>query len=69
MAIKSIAGKAALSFDPWNDDEIAASMISILTDTEVRNRLCEAGPQRAANYSWRTAAQQTLRVLEATAKS
>ncbi|MBL8220110.1 MAG: glycosyltransferase family 4 protein [Bryobacterales bacterium] len=65
--MKGIAGNAALQFHPLEEEEIAAALERIVTDDELRARLCVAGPQRAADFSWRTAAQQTLRVLEAAA--
>ncbi len=65
--LKSIAGSAALQFDPLSENEIADSILRIISDEEMRQKLSAVGPQRAANFSWRTAAQQTLRVLEAAA--
>lgn len=66
--IKGIAGGAALQFDPHDEEQIAASLLRVISDRELRARLCAAGPLRAADFSWRTAAQQTIRVMEAAAK-
>lgn len=63
--IKGIAGSAALQFDPFDELQIADALHRIISDEPLRERLRSAGPQRAANFSWRTAAQQTLRVIEA----
>ena len=65
--MKGIAGNAALQFDPLEEEQITAALERIITDQELRTQLRVAGPQRAADFSWRTAAQQTLRVLEAAA--
>lgn len=62
--MKGIAGNAALQFDPLSEEEIAGALERIVSDEELRSRLRMAGPQRAGDFSWRTAAQQTLRVLE-----
>lgn len=65
--IRSIAGSAALLFDPLNEQAMAEEIFRIIDDDDVRARLSTAGPQRAGNFSWRLAAQQTLRVLESAA--
>jgi glycosyltransferase involved in cell wall biosynthesis len=65
--IRSIAGSAALAFDPLSEAEIAESLLRVLKEKDLRARLSEAGPQRASNFSWKTAAGMTLRVLEAAA--
>lgn len=66
--MKGIAGKAALQFDPMDEEAIAAAMERIVSEPELRERLSVLGPQRAADFSWRTAAQQTIRVIEAATK-
>lgn len=66
--IRGIAGNAALPFDPLDEEQIAGALERIVSDQALRDRLRLAGPQRAADFSWRTAAQQTLRVIEAAAK-
>lgn len=66
--IKGIAGSSALQFEPHDEGQIASAMLRIISDAELRSRLCGAGPRRAADFSWRTAAQQTIRVIEAAAK-
>jgi len=66
--IRSIAGSAALQFDPLDENEMANAMLRSIGDDELRNKLSAAGPQRASNFSWRLAAQQTLRVLGSAVK-
>lgn len=65
--LRSIAGSAAVQFDPFSESEIADALTKVISDQETRVKLALAGPERAANFSWRTAAGQTLRVLEAAA--
>jgi alpha-1,3-rhamnosyl/mannosyltransferase len=60
----SIAGDAALKFDPRDDSAMATAMHRLVTDNELRDRLAAAGPLRAARFSWRTAAEGILEVLE-----
>ncbi|MBI4902588.1 MAG: glycosyltransferase family 4 protein [Acidobacteria bacterium] len=66
--IRSNAGSAALLLDPADEDDIAAKLIEVISNPEARTRLAEAGPKRAANFSWRTAAGQTLSVLQASVR-
>jgi glycosyltransferase involved in cell wall biosynthesis len=61
--MKSIAADAALQFDPSNIEGIRAAMHSLVNDASVRHRLTEAGPQRAAQFSWNAAARATLNSL------
>lgn len=58
-----IAGDAALQFDPGDCSAIAAAMARLADDGDLRRRLADAGPRRAAAFSWRTAAAQTLAAL------
>jgi glycosyltransferase involved in cell wall biosynthesis len=61
-AMPEIAGDAALLVDPSREDEIASALLSLAADTEMRNRLSEAGRLRAGRYTWSRAATQTLAV-------
>jgi glycosyltransferase involved in cell wall biosynthesis len=61
--ISSIAGDAALRFDPRNHDAILEAMRMVATDEGLRQRLATAGPSRAAQFSWRATAEATLGAL------
>jgi glycosyltransferase involved in cell wall biosynthesis len=61
--LRSIAGGAALEFDPLDAAAIAEGMLRIATDEPLRARLAEAGPRRAAQFSWRATAEGTLAAL------
>jgi glycosyltransferase involved in cell wall biosynthesis len=61
--LREVAGDAALFFDPLNEDEIASAIESITNDAPLRERLAQAGPQRAGGFSWQRSAAQTLAVL------
>ena len=51
--LSSIAGDAALQFDPSDPTAIAAAMRRFVDDEELRARLSAEGPRRAAEFGWR----------------
>jgi glycosyltransferase involved in cell wall biosynthesis len=61
--VKSVAGSAALLFDPTSEAAILDAMVRITTDTELRARLTAEGPRRASEFSWRKTAVETLALL------
>jgi glycosyltransferase involved in cell wall biosynthesis len=67
--LSGIAGGAALEFDPLDATAMSEAMERIATDEVLRARLGEAGPRRAAQYSWRATAEGTLAALLAVGRS
>ena len=63
--LSSIAAGAALEFDPLDTAAMAEAMLRITDDEALRARLAEAGPRRAAQFSWRATAEGTLAALMA----
>ena len=63
-ALPELSGDAALLVDPLDVDAIASGLERVLGDAELRRRLAEAGPRRAAAYTWEAAAGATLEVLD-----
>jgi glycosyltransferase involved in cell wall biosynthesis len=63
--LATIAGGAALPFDPLDSTAIGEAMLRIATDEALRAQLAEAGPRRAAEFSWRATAEGTLAALVA----
>ena len=61
--VRSVAGDAALLFDPTSDETVLDALVRIVSDGELRARLSAAGPRRAALFSWRKAAEETLAAL------
>lgn len=62
------AGDAALLFDPRDPQAMAEALERIATDPDLRARLAERGPRRAAEFSWKTTAARTLDALVAAAR-
>jgi glycosyltransferase involved in cell wall biosynthesis len=50
-ALPEVAGDAALLFDPRRPDDIAKAMVSLVTDSGLRERLVDAGKRRAVEFS------------------
>lgn len=61
-SLPEVAGGAALLADPHDAEDFAAKLLSVLRSGELRGRLARAGRERAATFSWRRTAQQTLAV-------
>lgn len=62
-ATLEIAGTAALLVDPLSVDSIKHGLCRLLQDPELRQRLSEAGMNRAQDFSWRKTASLTLDAL------
>jgi glycosyltransferase involved in cell wall biosynthesis len=55
---------AALLCDPSRPDQFANAIARVLTDPAERDRLISAGRTRAAEFTWRQAAERTAKVYE-----
>jgi glycosyltransferase involved in cell wall biosynthesis len=62
--LPEVAEGASLLIDPLNVDGLTVSRELALVDESLRERLIEQGRQRAAQYSWRRAAESLLAVYE-----
>jgi len=59
-ALPELAGDAALLFDPLDTGAIAESVGRLVVDSGLRRELAARGRERAAGFSWRTAAERTV---------
>ncbi len=66
--LSSLAAEAALQFDPLDDAALLNALERLVSDGELRARLAAAGPPRAAQFSWRRTAEQTLAALREAAQ-
>lgn len=62
FSVPEVGGDAILTFDPRDEDEIVAQAERALFDAPTRERLVEAGLERAARFSWTEAARRTAAV-------
>jgi glycosyltransferase involved in cell wall biosynthesis len=58
--MRGIAGNAAWQFDPRDPAAMVEALRKITGDETLRARLRQAGPRRAAQFSWKATAEQTL---------
>ena len=63
-SLPEVLGPAAVYFDPLDAVSMASAVLAVLSDGALRERLREAGLQRARTFSWRAAARATLGVCE-----
>lgn len=61
-SLPEVAGDAALAVDPRSEQGIADGLELILTDSDLAERLREAGRTRAARFTWERTAHKTLEV-------
>lgn len=62
-SIPEVGGDAVLTFDPYNEKDIAEQIIRIVNEPDLRYRMIQKGIQRAALFSKESAARATLDVL------
>jgi glycosyltransferase involved in cell wall biosynthesis len=63
-ATAEVAGEAALLVDPYRVESIRDGLRRLLGDEHLRAALARAGRARAAEFSWRRAADETHAVYE-----
>ena len=62
-AVRETVGDAGIFVDPYDVSALSEAMLEVLADRRLRERLSEKGLRRAANFSWKTCAAQTYKVL------
>ncbi|HSB62898.1 MAG TPA: glycosyltransferase family 1 protein [Thermoanaerobaculia bacterium] len=63
-ALREAAGDAAVYFDPTDAASIATVLTALLGDEEKRSLLRKRGRERAAQFTWRRAAERTAKIYE-----
>jgi len=63
-SLPEIAGEAALFFDPLDPEDMCATMIRLIRDEDLRERLIRAGRTRVRRFSWRESAARLAALLE-----
>lgn len=63
-SLREVAGDAAQYVDPESVPSICAGLSRLLTDAVLRTQLSEAGPRRAAQFSWKRTVDLFLQELQ-----
>ena len=63
-ALPEVAGQAALLVNASDANDIACSVLKVLSDKGLRDRLRQQGLCRARGFSWEKSARETLSVFE-----
>ena len=63
-SLPEAVGEAGLTVDPTSARELAAAMVQILDDAPLRQRLHQAGIERAQTFTWNRTARRLLASLE-----
>ena len=63
-SLPEVVGDTGLLVDPTSPGEIAEALTRILVDSALRKTLIVKGIERAASFTWRHAAEQTLRLYQ-----
>jgi glycosyltransferase involved in cell wall biosynthesis len=61
-SLPEVVGRAGILLDPDDLDGWAAAMLLLLSDSDARHTLVEAGRQQTQQFTWRKTAAATLRV-------
>lgn len=61
-SLPEVAGDAALLVDPLRTEEIAAGLLRLTGDSDLRERLVERGFQRVREFTWKAAVERTWAV-------
>ncbi len=67
-SLPEIVGTAALLVDPENELSIAEALKKLIADPALQDKLAKKGIAQAKKFSWRTAAEETLKVYQKVAK-
>jgi glycosyltransferase involved in cell wall biosynthesis len=63
-SLPEITGDAALLIDPNDERALANALIEIVNDERLRAELREKGIAQAKKFTWRDAAEKTLRLYQ-----
>ncbi|MBN1933725.1 MAG: glycosyltransferase family 4 protein [Anaerolineae bacterium] len=63
-SLPEVVGDAAIAIDPTDVDALAASIVRVLGDSDLRDDLRQRGLARAARFTWERTARATVEVYE-----
>jgi len=66
-SLPEVGGEAAAYFESNSIESLRAGLVRLLAEPETRAAMAQKGLQRAKEFSWTQAAQETLNILKGTA--
>ena len=63
-SIPEVVGNAALLVDPWDPQDLARAMVTMVRDATLRSRYSTLGKERAQHFTWDACAMQTAAVIQ-----
>ena len=63
-SLPEILGQAAIYFDPYNIENMAETIQSVVKNPELKNQLRQKGLEQVKKYSWQDCAQKTLKIYQ-----
>lgn len=63
-SLPEVVGDAAVLINPFSIEEIAAGVLSVISDTKLRERLVQKGYERAKMFSWDKSARQLTAICK-----
>jgi glycosyltransferase involved in cell wall biosynthesis len=61
-SVPEVVGDAALTVDPHSVEELAAAMLRVLTEPDLREELRQKGLAQSQRFSWERTAQETIAI-------
>jgi glycosyltransferase involved in cell wall biosynthesis len=65
--LREVLDQSAVFVDPFNEDDMAATLTAVLTDMRLRARLSQIGPSQAAKFSLEATARRHLQIYRGVA--
>ena len=66
-SIPEVVGDGGLLYDPYDEDELSATILKVMLDETLKEHLVRRGHQQQAQFSWIKAATETWMVYQALA--
>ncbi len=63
-SMPEFVGDAGILVPPNDETALSRAILQVLEDDDLRKRLQELGPQRAANFTWKHTAEKTLEIYQ-----
>jgi glycosyltransferase involved in cell wall biosynthesis len=63
-SLPEVSGDAAILVDPYNVDELADALISVLSNAQLKREMSKKGVEQAQKFSWKTATDEILKALK-----